>query len=122
MKLAIDTVIKNLQGKDFKDKDHDGKEIKLTLGGAMLSALLGTLPQDQGLPGNMKMLHWDLAKRVRDAQSSTSAMLEVSSDHLSLIKNRILAAYGVHVAGPICDVIESCQSKPLSLAETEANS
>lgn len=106
MKYFVNAVVKNIQGVDFKDRDESNKEVPLTLGLAALNALLGKMPQDQGLPGNIKMLHWELAKKMKKAMASKADFVEISTEHLGLLKTRILQVYDTHVAGPICDLIE----------------
>jgi hypothetical protein len=116
VKFMLKTVINNLEGEPFKDRGPKNEDIQLTLGGAALTALLGKLPQDQGLPGNIKILHWELAKKIKAGVSAGKEFVEIPTEHLSLLKNRILQVFDTHVAGPICDVIEGdsgCQVVPM---------
>lgn len=106
MKLYIKKIVKNLSGKEFKGRNEDGKEVPLSLGQACVEALVAANPQDQGLPGNIKLTHWELAKKIRKAMDNNAEVVEIPTDRVGIIKNRVLQVFDTVAAGPVCDLLE----------------
>lgn len=123
MKLLINTPIKNLQGKPFTEDDpeNEGKEIPLSLGMACMKALIGKLPTDSGIPANIRSAHWEMAKKIKAGLDQKRDFVEIPTERVALIKNRVWQVFDTFVAGPVCDEIEGEAGVALDGSEAQGS-
>jgi len=101
MKLDLERVLVNFEGVALKERLDGDKSRDLTLGNAIVNALL-VPSQDKSIRPESKVTRYKLAHRIFDAKGE----LNLTVDEAVLIKEVCLAFYAPIVAGQIAEIID----------------
>ena len=102
MKLYPTTIICDLSGLPIKEQIGPDKFRDLTLGNAIANALQGTYEDESGLPADMKIKRYELAKKFVRLEE-----VEITVDEASMIKTLVNKGYTTLGVGAIFEIIEA---------------
>lgn len=99
MKLDFSTAIRDLNGKPIQE----GETI-ITLGSVCSNALLALHPDEQTLPGEVKVRRFQLAVKIYNGGEQ-----DVSVEELSILKTMVGKHYLPIVVGRVYEIIEGAK-------------
>jgi len=101
MKIDFSQILKNIEGKELKEKKEDSKEdIPIILSKICVEALMATL-QDEKSNGEEKLKRYNLAEKIHKAQE-----LEIATEDIVLLKKRVGDVYPTIIVGPAFRMLE----------------
>jgi hypothetical protein len=100
MKIDFTKILCNLSGVPLSSVDEQGKPEALSLGHVVLTAILGTYPDEQNLPGAEKFARYELAKKVMNEES------QLTTEDIAKIKMLVGKCCTPLVVGAAFDLIE----------------
>ena len=102
MKIDMDYGFKTIDGKEIKAEDASSS---LNLGMVCINSLLMTLKDDRGQPENLsgkeKLKMYDLSMKMKDG-----GMIDLTTEEIVLIKDRVGKAYNVLIVGQAFKILE----------------
>ncbi len=96
MKIAFNTVLKNLAGEPLTEQVDD-KPVEISLDKVAINALLAAFQDERALSGDDKLKRWLVAERISKEDLTKT---EITIDELKLIKDLIGKAYAAAIVGP----------------------
>ena len=108
MKVFLNRSMRTAHGDVIRDSN--AKDAPETLLGTYCAeALLRDLPADQAAGGKFKLDRWELAKKIGRAmrtQKGKGYAIDISAEHVALIKTRFAEFAPTTLYGPFCDALE----------------
>ena len=105
MKIDTNVEIINLDGNVLKENDGSGNAVNVTAKKIMANSLMSNVIGRDGRPvpekGEDKLKKFKLAMKIYDSDE-----VELSSEDIVLIKERVGATYNTLVYGRICDLLK----------------
>lgn len=93
-----------------KPKKAENEEDEVDeLGAYMIEGLLRDLDQDKSQQANLKVKRWELARKIQkkmDADKSQECCMDIPSDDVAMIKQRLGVFMPTVLLGPIYEAIE----------------
>ena len=109
MKIDATQKLVNLYGEPLRIKDKKDKEmVQATLGDICSEALLGVFEGDRNEGGKKRYERWQLAGKI----IKSDGKVELSSEEIVAIKERVGMAYGPVIVGPTYDLLEGKKDEP----------
>ncbi len=103
MKIDFAQKLFNLYGEPLEIKDKKSEElVQATLGDICSEALLGVFERDRNEGGKVRYERWQLAEKI----IKSSGEVELGSEEIVTIKERVGTAYGPVIVGPTYDLLE----------------
>jgi len=99
MKINTKTKLKSLNGELLKDTLADGKTTEITLGSAIINALLVPVQNEKG---EEKVKKYELGVRIHQNDE-----IDLTAEEAALVKKRIGDVYGPIVVGQVFRLIEN---------------
>jgi len=99
MKINTKTKLKSLNGELLKDTLADGKTTEMTLGSALINALLVPVQNEKG---EEKVKKYELGVRIYQNDE-----IDLTAEEAALVKKRIGDVYGPIVVGQVFRLIEN---------------
>lgn len=110
--------VKELPKRPGQQNEEAGDE---RLGVMLVEGLLRDLqPQDQGVSGGVKMRRYQLAQKITSAMKkdrSSDLAMEISSEDVGMIKQRLAVFVPTTLLGPIYEAIEPSLQEVSETAE-----
>ncbi|HVT37348.1 MAG TPA: hypothetical protein VHE37_17310 [Nevskiaceae bacterium] len=101
MKINADAVVTNLDGEPLHEgKTAKGEPRQLTVGRAIVNALLADYPNEQAT-GDEKLRRYTLAKKFH-----AGGEVDVKAESAALIKQLVPRAWAPMVVGPVFEAID----------------
>ncbi len=102
MKIDFTQKLVNLRGKPLKHNDKDDKEVQTTLRDVCSEAMLAVTDKDKNEGGKARYERWELAGKI----INTGNVVELKTEEISTIKERVGMIYGPAIVGPVYDLLE----------------
>lgn len=101
MKIDFSVKLISLKGEPLEKLDNDKKKVQMTLSDACADALLAMLETDRAESGKEKYKRWQLASKI-----IVSSEVDLDTDDISFIKERVGKLYGPATVGPVFNLLE----------------